>query len=56
MLEIIATYEDIIEILTEIANEEKYSCWTITKALTLVSPNANLIIDGHPEEQDTEDE
>ena len=54
--EIIATYEDIIEILTEIINEENIHVGQLQKALTLVSPNANLIIDGHPEEQDTEDE
>lgn len=53
--EVIATYEDIIEILTEITNEENIHVGQLQKALTLVSPNANLIVDGHPEEQDIED-
>jgi len=56
-VEVIAKYEDIIEILTEITNEENIHVGQLQKALILVSSNANLIIDGQSEEHEhnTED-
>jgi rubrerythrin len=43
--QVIASYESIISILTEIVNEENIHVGQLQKALSLVSPNAVLIQD-----------